>query len=136
MKIFSIVWVEKFLTNIGIMNGIADEMGVRGIGASISKFELSENLSQGDIVKVIDDSGPKIAKILQASETFGILQETGVIGEIKDVAILGEVSAVHTGAISGSIAYVQTNLTLGTVVTSYPAGRFISPSELVLNFNP
>jgi len=67
---------------------------------------------------------------------FGIAQENGIEKEIKDVAIFGETSYIHSGKISGKIAYIQQDTSLKNENTKYTVGRYISSTELKLTKNP
>ena len=70
------------------------------------------------------------------SECIGVAQETGLAGEVKRVMPLGQISATHTGATVGNIAYIQDDGSLGESITSYELGRFISETKLLLTKNP
>lgn len=67
---------------------------------------------------------------------FGVAQETGVLGDTKNVAMIGDTSEIHTGKTPGDTAYIQTDGSLGEVITAYPIGRFISATGLRLTKNP
>jgi len=64
---------------------------------------------------------------------FGIAQESGTSGQTKKVALPYQVSDIHTSLTPNTNYYVQTDMTLGTTVTSYPVGRSISSTEIYIN---
>ena len=66
------------------------------------------------------------------SSFFAIAQEGGLTGETKKVAMIGDISSVHTGAIPGENAYIQSNGSLGETITNHLVGTYISPTELKL----
>ena len=76
------------------------------------------------------DYGTAIVVDVNGPEFFaGIAQETGTVGLSYDVSILYETSTIHSGQTPGTIGYIQSDGTLGTAVTDYPIGIFISATE-------
>lgn len=65
----------------------------------------------------------------------GVMQEAGSSGQIKTTSLLGGICAGFTGKTAGDRAYIQKDLTVGSTVTNYPIGRFISDTELLVSKN-
>ena len=108
------------------------------LGVDIESIEYGENLTAGDAIQVYDDGGAKIKKIGIGEEAnfFGVVQVTASLGSSRSISLIGDTSLSHSGATPGDIAYIQTDGTLGSTVTSYKAGRYISPTKLRLTKNP
>lgn len=93
------------------------------------------NISAGYAVSI--GSGPSVSVVNSTATGFmGITQSTGTAGNSYNVATIGKISSAHSGGIPGNIAYIQTDGSISTSVTSYKAGRYISETEILVTPNP
>ena len=101
-------------------------------------FLLGENISALYAVHVFNNVGTIEARKTASLyyRAVGVLSETGTTGQTKDVVLFGGTVTGFTGETPGEKAYIQTTGAIGSTVTDYPAGRFISSTELYLTKNP
>lgn len=99
------------------------------------EFELNENISVNVAVKIINSGGVKIeiADTGVEDDAIGVLAETGTTGETKKVVTEGKIINTFTGQTPGAIAYIQTDGSITESSTSYPIGKFISTTKLLVS---
>ena len=77
------------------------------------------------------------ANSINYAGAFGISDSTVGSGNTVNVTMLNQIdNAAYTGLTIGSIYYIQPNGYLGTTSSSYPFGRAISATQLLLTRNP
>jgi len=120
------------------MSKYSDFINTGDGGEPPTYFDLGENITAGELVRIVNDSGTKVMKVTSSyeSETVGMLQETGTTGQNKKVVLLEKRSDIHTGQTVGQKVYIQTDGSYSSVVTEYPIGRYISDTVLLLTKTP
>ena len=90
---------------------------------------LDENVSAGYAVDI--DADGKVTKSA-GPDAAGIVKVTGTTGQTRDIYLQGSVVDGFTGKTPNDVAYVHTDGSLTTTPNSYPFGRFISATELLI----
>jgi len=102
---------------------------------NLVSFTASGGVSIGDAVKV-DSAGNVETCSSDYADFIGIAQSTVATTESVYVALIGRFSKIHSGQTPGDKSYVQTDGSIGATVTSYPAGRWISATTLLVTTTP
>lgn len=74
--------------------------------------------------------------IANRADVVGVVQVSGTVGQSREVVLTGKISTAHAEQTPGEVAYIQPDGSYSSTVTSYPIGRYLSDTELLVTKAP